>query len=285
MASNIFERNLKSLVVFAVASYHTPLHQDLYSEASDSQRLEIMNKAHFKNIVSLLADRIGIELDEIDTCFSINCKQVLREAKYNFDPPIDDCITMRENFIKIQGILNYSDWFASGGADIPSLNFAKNFIKNPYYYQQTALNVKGNLFITLPTGTGKTETALCWIASNIPESFRVFNTLPTITTINAMYQRLSDRSRYGLSEDVVSEYFSNIDLYLQLEGANPRQSNIHLYRNFFYPMNVTTPDQLLLALMNHRKYTLKSFLMRRFLVVFLSIILHTSSILSPILRE
>jgi CRISPR-associated endonuclease/helicase Cas3 len=33
-------------------------------------------------------------------------------------------------------------------------------------------------------------------------------------------------------------------------------------------MNVTTPDQLLLALMNHRKYTLKSFLMRRSLVVF-----------------
>ena len=83
-----------------------------------------------------------------------------------------------------------------------------------------------------------------------------------------MYQRLSDKSKYGLSEDVVSEYFSNIDLYLQLEGANPKQSNIHLHRNFFYPMNVTTPDQLLLALMNHRKYTLKSFLMRRSLVVF-----------------
>ena len=83
-----------------------------------------------------------------------------------------------------------------------------------------------------------------------------------------MYQRLADKSRYGLSDDVVSEYFSNVDLYLELEGANPKKGNLHLYKNFFYPMNITTPDQLILALMNHRRYTLKSFLMRRSLVIF-----------------
>ena len=74
---------------------------------------------------------------------------------------------MRESFIKIQGILNYSDWLASGSHDIPNLHFSQDFIKNPYHYQTTARNTRGNVFITLPTGSGKTETALCWIGRKL----------------------------------------------------------------------------------------------------------------------
>jgi CRISPR-associated endonuclease/helicase Cas3 len=260
---------LKSLIIFAVASHHTPLHQELYRDVSDDQILEVIDKDAFKKIVLSLTDRIGISLDKIDSCFEKSCKHVLREAKGNFDfNSYDEGITMREYFIKIQGILNYADWLASGSANIPSLNLSKDFLKKPYHYQETARNTKGNVFITLPTGSGKTEAALCWIVGNIDDAFRVFYTLPTITTINAMYQRLTDRSRYGLSNEVVSEYFSNVDLYLQLEGLDPKKSNVYLYRHFFYPMNVTTPDQLILALMNHRKYTLKSFLMQKSLVIF-----------------
>lgn len=267
--ADTFEKNLKSLIVFAVASHHTPLHQELYSEVSDEQVLEVVDKNAFKKIVHSLMDRIDISLGKLDSCFENSCKHVLREAKYNFDVnSYDEGVTMREYFIKIQGILNYADWLASGSTNIPSLNLSKDFLKKPYHYQETARNTKGNLFITLPTGTGKTETALCWIVGNIGDAFRVFYTLPTITTINSMYQRLTDKSRYGLSKQVVSEYFSNIDLYLQLEGLDPKKSNVYLYRHFFYPMNVTTPDQLILALMNHRKYTLKSFLMQRSLVIF-----------------
>jgi CRISPR-associated endonuclease/helicase Cas3 len=264
-----FEQNLRSLIVFAVASHHTPLHQDLYSEVGDEQTLQVIDKDHLRSIVLTLANRIGIELNEIDSCLDDSCRHVFLEAKHNFDyNSHDEAITLREQFIKIQGILNYADWFASGSKDISSIHFSKDFIKKPYQYQQIASITKGNVFITLPTGSGKTETALCWISANLDEAFRVFYTLPTVTTINAMYQRLSDKSRYGLSDEVVSEYFNNVDLYLQLEGANPKRSNLHLYRNFFYPMNVTTPDQLILALMNHRKYTLKSFLMQKSLVVF-----------------
>ena len=84
-----------------------------------------------------------------------------------------------------------------------------------------------------------------------------------------MYQRLIDPSRgYGLDEKVVSEYFSNVDLYLALEGNNPKHANLSLYKNFFYPLNVTTPDQLILSMMNHGRYTLKSIMMRKSLVVF-----------------
>ena len=84
-----------------------------------------------------------------------------------------------------------------------------------------------------------------------------------------MYQRLIDRSRrYGLDENVVAQYFSNVDLYLSLEGSNPKHANINLYKHFFYPFNVTTPDQLILSMMNHERYTLKSIMMKKSLVVF-----------------
>jgi hypothetical protein len=53
-----------------------------------------------------------------------------------------------------------------------------------------------------------------------------------------------------------------VDLYLKLERADLKNANLHLYKNFFYPLNVTTPDQLILAMMNHSRYNLKSFLMR-----------------------
>ena len=59
-----------------------------------------------------------------------------------------------------------------------------------------------------------------------------------------------------------------MDLYLNLEGSNPRKANLYLYKNFFFPINVTTPDQLLLAMMNHGRFTLKSFMMKKSLVIF-----------------
>ena len=64
------EENLKSLIIFAVASHHTALHQDLYSETNDDQMLEVIDRDHFKKIVYNLAQQIGIALGNIDECFS-----------------------------------------------------------------------------------------------------------------------------------------------------------------------------------------------------------------------
>jgi CRISPR-associated endonuclease/helicase Cas3 len=185
-----------------------------------------------------------------------------------FAKSFEEGIRLREYFVEIQGMLNYSDWLASGQTETSLLNFKENFLPNPYHYQIKAKNTTGNVFITLPTGSGKTETALSWVIGNLNPGFRAFYTLPTTTTINAMYQRFIDESRYGLNRNVVSEYFSNVDLYLKLEGLNPTMANVNLYKNFFYPLNITTPDQLILAMMNHGRYSLKSFMMKKSLVIF-----------------
>jgi hypothetical protein len=80
---------------------------------------------------------------------------------------------------------------------------------------------------------------------------------------------------YGLDEKVVSECFSNVDLYLALEGNNPKDANINLYKHFFYPLNVTTPDQLILSMMNHGRHTLKSMMMKK------SLLTHSINTISP----
>jgi CRISPR-associated endonuclease/helicase Cas3 len=273
------ENSLRSLVTLSVASHHTSLHQDLYKEANTQQALEVAEKHHFENIVLRLAHSIGIRSVDPSDFYDVSCVKTLLNAKYDFMPSsVEEGVKLRDYFVLIQGILNYSDWLASGadGKDsttsISGFN-KKDFVSKPYSYQLDARKVDGNVFITLPTGSGKTETALYWIAGNIfsktdPDNIhKVFYTLPTTTTINAMYNRLTDKGRYGLDDDIVSEYFSNVDLYLNLEGSNPKRANMYLYKNFFFPINVTTPDQLLLAMMNHGRYTLKSFMMRKSLVI------------------
>lgn len=268
-----------SLVTLSVASHHTALHQDLYKDVDAQQTLEVTDRHHFENLVFRLAESVGICSVDPSDFFQASCVKVLRDAKYNFLPSsVDEGIKLREYFVLIQGILNYSDWLASGGEgeDTASRYAAsmsgfdiKDFVAKPYSYQ-----LDGNIFITLPTGSGKTETALYWVAGNIFSNtdpvyqHRVFYILPTTTTINAMYQRLTDEKRYGLNKDIISEYFSNVDLYLNLEGSDPRNASPYLYKNFLFPINVTTPDQLLLAMMNHGRYTLKSFMMKKSLIIF-----------------
>jgi CRISPR-associated endonuclease/helicase Cas3 len=271
IAESLDNEMLKCLAVLSVASHHTTLHQELYSGVEeDSCYLRVANKNHFETIIYELAKRIGIDNFDVADCYTKNSRSVLDQVK--MDLPLisdfEDGVRLREYFVEIQGILNYSDWLASGQPETSHLDLKENFILNPYHYQVKARNTYGNVFITLPTGSGKTETALSWISKNLSPGFRAFYTLPTTTTINAMYQRLIDESRYGLNRNVVSEYFSNVDLYLELEGLNPTKANLTLYRNFFYPLNVTTPDQLILAMMNHGRYSLKSFLMKKSLVIF-----------------
>jgi CRISPR-associated endonuclease Cas3-HD len=289
---------LKSLIVLAVASHHTPLHQGLYSEVltppyeyDPIQILNVKHKRHFREIVFELAKDIytksnqhdgDADLSDLyvsDKCYTASCFKLLLEAKWDFNIldqkySLSERLRIREYFILIQGILNYSDWLASGNNATATGNaslftMGYDFLPNPYHYQLNAKEVSGNILITLPTGSGKTETAIMWIMKNYSPDSRIFYTLPTRTTINAMYQRLIDPSRrYGLDENVVAQYFSNVDLYLSLEGSKPKRSNINLYKHFFYPFNVTTPDQLILSMMNWGRYALKSIMMKKSLVIF-----------------
>lgn len=101
--------------------------------------------------------RIGIDNFDVTDCYTKNSKSVLDQAK--MDLPLisdfEDGVRLRESFVEIQGILNYSDWLASGQPETLHLDFKQNFIPHPYHYQIKARNTAGNVFITLPTGSVK----------------------------------------------------------------------------------------------------------------------------------
>ena len=268
-----FDDEIKSLIIFAVASHHTTLHQELYANAPNPQFLEVEDENYFTEIIEMFCSKIGIEKPEIQKVFSKNCQDCLTKSKFQFATPnISDGINLREKFVIIEGILNNADWLASGSQPIPKPKFLERFTnpdgtaQNLHPYQQTAKTSNGNVFITLPTGSGKTETALYWADNNFKNSFKMFYTLPTTVTINSIYARMIS-GRYGLDDSAVAQYFSNVDLFLELEGQNPTRANLNLYKNFSYPINVTTPDQILLSMMNHGRYPLKSFSFRNALVI------------------
>ena len=64
--------------------------------------------------------------------------------------------------------------------------------RTPYQHQQDARQAKGNVLAISPTGSGKTETSLLWVRSQLDDLriSRLFYVLPNRASINAMYKRL-----------------------------------------------------------------------------------------------
>jgi len=242
------EEPYKSLVILAVASHHTPLYGNLYSDYPLNLKTEIKAINELKTIIRELLSTMGYDV-EIDLNNLDSPKKILEIAKklvvgkYASEE-------IREHFVKIQGCLMCADYLASAEKEVEEFRFPSKYVDEEYYYQIKAMKLRGNVFITLPTGTGKTETALYWAKNNFKGC--LFYVLPTATTINAMYKRL--RKFFGES---VALYHSYADMFLFHEDEN--LENLLYYKYFLYPINITTPDQLMLALMNYKKYTLKNF--------------------------
>lgn len=263
---DILPRYYRCIILLAIASHHTPLRSDLY-QGKHGLSLNIQHRDELLYILESLAMELNVALNTARLDLTIKPTKVLTQSKYYLlnNNEIDRC-KLREDLIYVQGVLEQSDWLASAGKNLMQISFPQNLVARDYDYQEKASLIKGNIFITLPTGSGKTETALYWARNNYGngDASRVLYVLPTTTTINAMYLRL--QRYFG---DVVGEYHSNVDIFLDIEkGDSVSDDELLMYKYFFMPVNVTTPDQLLLALMNYKKFTLKSFSMYKSLIIF-----------------
>ncbi len=263
--NNKIEEYYKDLILLAIVSHHTPLYGSLYEY--NNPKLIISNTNELNNVINKLSYELNLNSDiNIDQITKIKPKKIYIESKdraVNYD----DRRKLREDFIYIQGILETADWLASGNDKLLRLDFP-NLVVKKYDYQDLVRTIHSNIFIMLPTGAGKTETALYWAEANYNYPYRIFYILPTITTINAMFKRLSKIF------DGVGEYHSNVDLFLDLESDEENNSDEYItndllltYKYYFMPLNVTTPDQLLLTLMNYKKFTLKSYSFYKSLII------------------
>ena len=150
------------------------------------------------------------------------------------------------------GFLKQCDHMASAG--ITKLNklgtndFVFLHCYDLYHHQKEASLSVGNIFLTAPTGAGKTESSLLWLENQIRfyGQGRAFYILPYTASINAMYERLStgmSKSCVGMLHGKLAQYFdSKFDDYSNDDEIKTLRDS---YKTLVTPLKVVTPFQLL----------------------------------------
>ncbi len=130
-----------------------------------------------------------------------------------------------------------------------------------YLHQERSGQIEGSLFLTAPTGSGKTEAALRWIHKQLLSGHqgRIFYVLPYTASINAMHQRLikdfegeaakPGKTRLvGILHGKISQYLAQ---YFEDQDYNPDETSTllrklkDLHKQMVHPLKVVTPFQIL----------------------------------------
>lgn len=123
-------------------------------------------------------------------------------------------------------------------------------------FQQKLLKIEGDVILHAPTGSGKTEAALCWIINNQQTNVRLFYLLPYTASINAMTCRLE--AVFG-KERVTALHSKTLDFFygqLSEEASNGNlidyskleqeaRNKKSLSSELFFPVKVATLHQIL----------------------------------------
>ena len=122
-----------------------------------------------------------------------------------------------------------------------------------YQHQKDCSQTLGNVILTAPTGSGKTESAFLWIRKHFEEdqTGRIFYILPFTASINAMFERLSgviENGKVGMLHGKLSAYLNNYFEEHQYSHSSKKEAIDELKQKFRYvttPIKVCTPFQLL----------------------------------------
>lgn len=143
-------------------------------------------------------------------------------------------------------------------------------------FQKNSGDTIGQLMLSAPTGSGKTEAALLWSDKNQCETLgnRVFYVLPYTASINAMYERLKEL----VSDDKIgmlhgkANYFVYKELvdkeYTYQEAAAEAREKQNLTKKICRPYKVLTPFQLLKAFFGIRGFEMQMAEMSQGLFIF-----------------
>lgn len=133
-----------------------------------------------------------------------------------------------------------------------------------YEHQKICARISGNLMLTAPTGSGKTESALLWLQNqlNTRGQARVFYILPFTASINAMYERLAkaigeEKGKVGMLHGKLSDYLNNFFEDLQYNSGVKKdtiRSIKEKFKSVITPIKVVTPFQLLKHLFGLKGY-------------------------------
>lgn len=156
------------------------------------------------------------------------------------------------------GMMKQCDHLASAGIKklhrLSDADFSFLFKYPLYTHQQSSYTAQGNVILSSPTGSGKTETSLLWLKHQLDDQGegRVFYVLPYTASINAMYERLNEQ--FGTETHNVGMLHGKLAQYLEEKFSdetdlNPSTTdNVQLMQDFktlVTPLKIVTPFQLL----------------------------------------
>ncbi|GAO28626.1 CRISPR-associated helicase/endonuclease Cas3 [Geofilum rubicundum] len=174
--------------------------------------------------------------------------------------PINASNIVFQELLMAAGALKQCDHSASAGIfkvnvlEEKHFNFLYDTEWRPYYHQKRSSEINGNIILTAPTGSGKTEASLMWLHKQIKENGqgRTFYILPFTASINAMFERLDHKMQgnneivgvvHGKLTEYIESRFGEEDYSLQNEKIKYELKDS--FRALVPPLKVTTPFQLL----------------------------------------
>ena len=250
-------RQIRDLVFHIVAFHHKNVQElrqafDFYEDDDDFDMSdtdledESVFEAEFKKvpveIVKGIAENFGVSVSTV--VLDGLRKKVVKYARA--DGGIDKWLDLT----LLAGAFKHCDHLGSGGilqlsqVNESDFKFLDSF--ELYSHQRQAAQVKGNLILTAPTGSGKTETALLWLRNQLSQRRgNVFYVLPYTASINAMYHRLNKVFR-----DKVAVVHGKLDSFLEFQfdeddKFDSRREVKEQFRSLVHPIKVVTPFQLL----------------------------------------
>ena len=182
------------------------------------------------------------------------------EIKEYSRKPVNTANINFQELLLAAGALKQCDHSASAGIfkvnilEEKHFNFLYDTKWTPYFHQQRASETDGNIVLTAPTGSGKTEASMRWLHKQLKENGqgRTFYILPFTASINAMFERLDEKMRgnngiVGVIHGKLAEY---IESRFEKEEYSVGNENLkkelkESYRALVPPLKVTTPFQLL----------------------------------------
>ena len=248
----------KPLVLFTVAGHHKDLDElnnivqrEYFSPFPDDDT----NRSFVSDCRELLVNKawkiLAMQGFSKESDASINILEVIRDISQESVPFSTEYI---QRLLTV-GFLKQCDHLASAGItklhklDSPVFSFLHTL--QLYGHQYRASLTVGNTFLKAPTGTGKTETSMLWLEKQLNTSGqgRAFYVLPYTASINAMYERLTDRmgeDAVGMLHGKLIQYFdSKID---EQDGTIDVDTIRNEYQTIVRPLKIVTPFQLLKTL-------------------------------------
>ena len=266
-AFDVEDESVKKLMWWAIAAHHKDLdklHNDFmagFYEEPEEEDFELeFKKVNTEGVIKLLNDVYHISIGQVKPTYpKKNVLTYLRKrAMYNL------ANADYFNLLLLYGGLKNCDHM--GSAQIQELfwleNHHFNFLEKQkaktgfYKHQEKCADIVGNLILTAPTGSGKTESALLWAQKQIAThgNARIFYILPFTASINAMFERLG-REDKGLGENNVGMLHGKLSDYLydyfddHQYSLTEKKEKINTlkdkFKNAVTPVKVATPFQLI----------------------------------------